>query len=256
MRELTWHLYRWSRHPISSYETWTWKRARQSFEKSRRIQAESPFRREIYARLIEEILKGQKCCAVLPMTEYLSGELDRNKVNVVIRHDIDTLDCMEELEQMLSVNRRFVLRVALYFRADEKEYSMQNYAPQIRAWKNEGHEIGLHTLAYTSDQMEEAFRREHELFGEILGFYPRTFTLHGLGELHYENRLRFLDRIDHFIEAYGYLGSDNQRGYRYAIHDSHLVNGRRVLMSDFERLPGFLRKGDGVLILTHPCYWV
>lgn len=253
---LTRHLWMWSRHPISSYETWVLERTRLSYERSRRIKAESPYTREIYARLIEEILEGQRHCIVLPMAEYLSGRLDRGKINLVIRHDIDTRDCLEGLERVLTVNRRFDLRVALYFRVDGKEYSIRDYAPQIHVWKDEGHEIGLHTLAYTCDRIEEAFGREHRLFHEVLGFHPKTFTLHGLGKLHYENRLKFLDRIDHFIETYRYLGSDNKQGYRYVIHDCHFVDGRRVLMDDFEMLPSFLRGGDSVLILTHPCYWI
>jgi len=181
-------------------------------------------------------------------------------VNIYVRHDIDTAQCILRMESMLDIDRSFDVQAGVFFRADDQEYSLLEHREAIQTARRAGFEVGLHTVCYLQDDPLRELKRETEKFAGETGFRPRSFTVHGLGRERIEARLKFYEDIAARSGEFGYEFSDchsKWRTYDYVIEDCHWDEARkaRYIYDDFRQPPSFLDSNKNCLILTHPCYW-
>jgi hypothetical protein len=137
---------------------------------------------------------------------------------------------------------------------------LRDWREAAQTARQQGFEVGLHTVCYVHDDYLRAFRQETEKFSDETGFAPRTFTVHGLGQHRLETRLRFYEEIAARLADFGYSFSDchhTLRTYDYVIEDCHWDGARqaRFIYEDFATPPDWFWKGRHYLLLTHPCYW-
>jgi len=215
----------------------------------------APYEPNSYRELLLRLKKNRNI-VILPFTHKESYD---NRINFFIRHDIDTKECITSMDVLIDIDYSLAIPSGIYFRVDDEEYRLRDFRDQIRLYKRNGFEIGLHSLCYTKDDYMNEFDRETVRFSNELGFRPRSFTLHGLGDYRSCVRLDFTRIISSKLDEFGYEFTDcdgNSRNYAHVIHDCHLdsINQRRFMREDFELNFPF-RRGCCYLVLTHPCYW-
>jgi len=221
----------------------------------KRKYAEAPYPLQYYNELLDE-LTGQSGVVFHPFQHRDSSE---NDINVFIRHDIDRTECIENFDQLVELNTQHGLPSALFFLVNDRTYELAAYKEKVLAARAAGAEIGLHTECYRIDDFMGEFHRETKRFEEVLGFRPESFTVHGLGKRE-DIRQQFYDALSEDFSSTGYHFTDCISGFRtydYVIEDCHQGPGAkgRFIYTDFKKLPKFLKPGDNLLILTHPCYW-
>lgn len=224
---------------------------------NRRKYLSAPYSLEVYRKLIDTYLAHN----LLNTPDFGSLKAPKNgKANLYIRHDIDMLACAENFGEMLKITLDRDLRVGIYFLVTDRTYKLEDYKKEILHYKSLGVEVGLHTECYRHDDFMQEFERETKRFEQVLGFRPRSFTVHGLGKERLETRISFYKELEKNFEATGYELTDcisGVRKYDYIIQDCHLnaETGNRYVYKDFKDSLSFIRPGDDILILTHPCYW-
>jgi len=211
-----------------------------------------PYKASIYNSILEQLLlKDFKC----------GWNKNINNIDIYLRHDLDTSACAKKLPKLINIEKDLGLSSAIYIRADNLEYSLKDLRNDINKYKEQGFEIGLHTTCYLKDNYIDEFEKETELFNKYMGFYPKSFTVHGMGEYRLETRKAFINQIIPKLNDYGYEFTDchsNLITYEYVIEDCHWdsIAKKRFIYNDFESIPPFFKKGSNYLILTHPCYWI
>jgi hypothetical protein len=195
--------------------------------------------------------------------EHTGATVSDDQALVLLRHDLDRQP--EKLGRLTDVERRLGLRSSVYLRVDARTYQPGDFAGPLRALKGEGYEVGLHSLAYGSNNPVEALRREMGEFERILGFLPDSMNTHGgkFGKRYlYTLMRRRRDFLEHrlwenienpplFIDH-----NDPRRPFHSLFADGNWRLNRRV--SYVER--GILRvgetnRGKKVVFLTHPNHW-
>ena len=192
------------------------------------------------------------------LEEYQTQAKD-NKIHIILRHDIDTSDCLKKMFFLLEEDLKWGLRPSVYLRVDGEEYCLKDWKGLIEEYHLKGVSFGLHSLCYVNQDYLEVFRNETKKFILETEIVPKSFTLHGLGEYGMENRRQFIEKVKTIALENGYQVTDCSQdfiSYDYVIHDSHWdnANQKRFILEDFVRLPKF-SKGRCYLVLTHPCYW-
>ena len=199
---------------------------------------------------------------IVPFT---ARRTSRNWINLFLRHDIDTLECIKKVDLLLDCNLNLGLPAGIYFRVDDDEYCLKDHKNLVNDYREQGFETGLHTVCYTHDNYLDQFKFETQKFADEVGFQPKTFTIHGLGNT--ENRRKFRRQIVKNYHQFGYDSyprfhslfrtSSKCYNYHYVIEDCHLdiVTNQRFILADFKMFPLFMSKGLNYLVLTHPCHW-
>jgi len=222
---------------------------------TRKLYHYAPYPLDIY----EQCLKSLKSLQHQQLIRFLNGEGINRKGDIIfVRHDIDTQECIRNLPETLEIDQRLRVEAGIYLRFDNEEYMAGDHREMLLKYKDHGFEIGLHSLCYTKENYLQEFQRETERFKSIMGFQPRSFSVHGLGSFRLEIRMKFLHEITHCFHEFGYETGDIPplRAYEHVIHDSHLDNeNRRFLYDDFLYFPRFSSRRRRYLVLTHPCYW-
>ncbi|MBO3697279.1 hypothetical protein [Roseivirga sp. E12] len=215
---------------------------------------ESPYPIEYYRDLLEMLTNEN-----VFFQPFMQIESSKERINVFVRHDIDRQECIDNLEDMVALNKEYKIQSGLFFLVNDRTYNLSDYRDKILAYREDGLEIGLHTECYRFDDYMKEFKRETDRFEKVLGFRPQSFTVHGLG---YRNDVRgqFYSVLDRNFKSTGYSFSDcisKFRSYDYVMEDCHKNSKtqKRFIYSDFQKLPSFLKPGENLLVLTHPCYW-
>ncbi|MBN4072156.1 hypothetical protein JYT14_00340 [Flavobacteriales bacterium AH-315-E23] len=210
--------------------------------------------------IYQNILKNASLDARIKVGPFGEQKSSRDHINLFLRHDIDTLKCIQNIDLLLDSNLDLNLPAGVYFRVDDDEYCLKDHRDVVNACREKGFETGLHTICYAHDDYLDQFKRETEKFADEAGFRPTTFTIHGMGEKRLSVRKNFIRHMIKRHSEFGYTFSDchkSFRGYHHVIQDCHIdftVN-QRFIFDDFKDFPSFFRKGLNYLILTHPCYW-
>lgn len=239
-------------------EEWYYYRKVDKYWKKREVFQFAPFPLRIYRDIVNFISEKKKInCAQFSSN---SCSPPSNKINIFVRHDIDTKDCMRNLPLILEIDKAQKVPAGIYFRVDDSEYSLADYKETITSYVDDGFEIGLHTLCYLKDDYLSEFQLETEKFSDELGLRPKSFTVHGLGNFRLDVRLRFCEEIAERRNKFGYEFTDCHHkfvSYDYVIEDCHWDDLRqaRYIYDDFIQVPSFFKKGRNYLILTHPSYW-
>ena len=227
----------------------------QRYLRARRIYHYAPYPLKIY----EQCLKSLKSSPSHQLVPFLAYEgIDRERDRVFVRHDVDTQQCIKNLPETMEIDQRLKIEAGIYLRVDDEEYSAGDHRDMLLRYREQEFEIGLHSLCYTKEDYIQEFQRETEKFKSLMGFQPRSFSVHGLGSFRLETRTKFYQEIIHCFHQFGYDTGDipTLRTYKHTIHDCHLdAQNRRFLYDDFLCFPRFSSKRKRYLILTHPCYW-
>ena len=191
------------------------------------------------------------------MGRFAERSTNRKGINIFVRHDVDTAACIRKVNHLLAIDREFQVPAGLYFRIDDAEYRLSDYKDWLNAWREEGFEIGLHTVCYLDDYPLEAFQRETAKFERDIGFHPRSFSVHGLGTFRADVRRRFYREISKHLHELGYVFGDipQLRAYDYVFQDCHLDEKNKIFICEDVQGPFPFQKGKQYLILAHPCYW-
>lgn len=230
-------------------------RDRYRYLKNRRIDQYAHYSLNTYKALLKNLVENDKY-EFRPFTYTDTSAVS----DVYIRHDIDTLACTERMSSMFDVNLSFGLPSSAFFRVDDDEYCLKDVRDQVVHYKNQGIEMGLHSVCYVEDDYLNELKRETQKFADEVGFLPKTFTVHGLGDFRKSVRNEFYDVIVTRLKEFGYDFTDagsRLRNYYYVIEDCHVDKrlSKRFIYNDFVDYPGFLKKEQSLLLLTHPCYW-
>ncbi|MDG2422529.1 MAG: hypothetical protein P8M22_00980 [Phycisphaerales bacterium] len=225
-------------------------------KRRRQIHSRTPFSAGIY----QDLLKSMSGDSLYSIHDYMSQEKVANLINVFARHDIDTQQCVDNMSMMLDINLELGVRTAAYFLVHDEYYHLADHREVVSEYRESGIEMGLHTQCYVDNSPLDYFRREIESFEDALGFSPKSFTIHGLGQFRIKTRMEFRRKIAKLYQQFGFQFSDAikaHRRYQYVIQDCHGSpdQGGRYIYDDFIAMPPTLPRSSNVLILTHPCYW-
>jgi hypothetical protein len=179
-----------------------------------------------------------------------------NKVTVSLRHDVDFYP--DKIELLTQVEEKLGLRSVVYVVFDNSHYEAEKYGELFRELDKKGFAIGLHTLAPAARVPLIKFAEERDLFKEVLGQYPKFFTVHGISP-HPDNWVErvstFRDEIELHRTRWGlYPCSQGYHGLR-AIQDSGDGGEFGFLKEEFFRIHEF-PPGTNIELLTHPEHWV
>lgn len=230
----------------------------QSENQSFRYLQSSPIRCDIYKYCLERL---QATDAVfMNFGEFQSSETQTSKKRIFVRHDIDTLECINNISLLIDINLQLHIKSGIYVRVDEASgYSLADYRDIINRVRDSGFEVGLHTVCYTQDDYMKAFESELTAFNELLGFTAKSFTVHGMGAHRFSVRQAFNNEIVQKLPSFGIEFTDCHPDliqYDYVMHDSHYCDHKqkRYIKDDFTSLN--VLANSNTLVLTHPCYWV
>ncbi len=193
------------------------------------------------------------CCG---FAETMTG----NSTSVFFRHDIDTCECIGNLQRMIDLELELTINPGVYVRVDGEDYAAHAFRDLFQDLHARGIEIGLHTSCYTKDNYFGELERERTEFTKQLGFEPRSFSVHGLGDYRKSVRHEFYCAVANRLHDFGFEFSDchpSLREYHYTLQDCYLdtASGKRFIYDDFTFLPRPKDVQKNYLVLTHPCYW-
>lgn len=236
---------------------WLIDKVFKSIKKDKIAAQYAPYNKDIYERAIVT-LKSADNVKFTPFNDYHTHP-ESNVTSLYFRHDIDTLDCVNNLSSLIEIDRRYGIIPGIFFIVNDEPYSLASCKDLAALSRDLGYPVGLHTVCYLSDDYLGAFQQEISQFTSTFGFKPDTFNTHGLGSLRLDTRLKFYDEISVRYQEFGFQYSDccaKLREYRYIYEDCHWDKDRasRYLKKDFFDPLSSLANGNA-LVLTHPCYW-
>ncbi|MDR1916262.1 MAG: hypothetical protein LBQ58_06800 [Synergistaceae bacterium] len=215
-----------------------------------------PFPILIYKNLLEYLSVHDDfiCMTVL---DYVSNKIDKERINVVLRHDLDS-GCSEVLKLLCNTEKKLNIRSSVHVLMDKSCYDATAMKPLLLDLYRDGFDIGLHTVAWMYENYADMFMRESAMFAEILGFSPKTLSIHGAwprSDVDMERRKIFESqlRLDLLLKDTSFIGYNGH--YDWASEDSRHMGKDVPLKNSF--LTGFENcyRGDVCILLTHDNGW-
>ena len=197
----------------------------------------------------------------IDMEQYIDGDIERNSINISLRHDIDKRDCIDNARMLVDVELEYGLKSSLYIICDGSGYRPEDAVEMVSELKGVGCHIGLHTLAHGSAEPMGYLINEIMVFEKYFGFRPKTYVMHGINPRPYDyrKRLKRFKRMSRLIE--GELGIKGHvslgLGERKFTERRVCINGEykneiSVPTREFRRS---LFLGSHVMVITHPWLW-
>ena len=181
----------------------------------------------------------------------------------LLRHDIDTPQCIINLPALIEIERSLNVRSTTYVFSDTCYYTLtESQQDDFRALVDEGFHLGLHTRAHFQENPAEYLQDEIQRFQNMFGFPPATVTQHGENPRPKEytrKRDWFCKQFKH-IKGVNDIHLLNQFPYQ-GVSDAQFVyhnDGTRSSILDEKFLAPFDFVYQGrcpLAINTHPCYW-
>lgn len=231
-------------------------RLRAEHYEQRRPAFHAPYSIKVFEQFLSQV-KDRRKTRFLPFT--CQPETQRGVSRWYLRFDIDTADCARNMSMMLEASMNAGVPASAFLLFYGNPYDVTEMRDEIQTWRKRGVEIGLHTCCYTRDDYMTCFREECEMFTKLLGFAPRSFTVHGLGDVQLDIRNRFYREIAPAYQDFGFVATDipGVRDYHHVFHDCWLdESGRRTVYNDMVELPAFVAANRTYAVLVHPCYWI
>ncbi len=203
-----------------------------------------------------ERLKQRGMCS-LTMHEYLQHSEKQEFSNVVLRHDVDFSP--EKLHLLIDVERNYQMKSSVYVLVRNHHYPIKQYSDYFKELHADGYEIGLHTYCYSFSDAKKCLSEEAEIFKTIFGFYPKTFTFHGMFYRSYEQLMQLsavLKNLDDFLSDTPFSEYYTQKGFHWKIGDEYRNKVNPFLNNNFNDFKIKTKPGSTGLVLTHPCNWV
>jgi hypothetical protein len=217
----------------------------------------APYPIRLYENLLEQLVR-------LPGLRVGGFEQPQSRAHrpplAIIRHDIDTRECLARASLLLDVNRQLGMESAVFVRTDGAEYAPGEARMLVRYCASAGIAVGLHSSCYLAGDVMGTFWQERTRFTQEFGFRPSLLTMHGSGAHRLRERRRFVATVAADQSRYGLRFTDASPGlrrYAHVFEDCHQErrSKARVLRSDFTDPARFVRGWGVYLVLTHPCYW-
>ncbi len=216
-------------------------------------------------KLFKEILltfKTDPRINFISMENYLDNRINLGKINILVRHDIDTPECVEKINKITQIEEELDIVSNIYWLVSEHSYKLKDVAEKVKYFSQKGFTQGLHTIAHITDDQQAAFEKELDIFKMNFLFHPKTFTMHGYmprGEDYEKKRLRFI-KLLRKLKSFYRIDSDNLHSpyYEKVYHDAPInYDGKRksMISEDFLKIADFNKEGDRILLLIHPGYW-
>ena len=195
-------------------------------------------------------------CVIVRLPDVSTGHgIVQDKINVVIRHDIDS-GYSDIAEALCRIDKKFSIKSSIHILVDGTIYDPSSLAGFVNIFNNLEFDVGLHSQAWLQNNFSEAFREELRMFKSNFGFMPVTFSHHGAWPRSNESLrrrrsiTRNISKLIHDTSIRGHFDT-----YNWLSHDSN-VRGRPVpLNGDFFATgqKGFF--GGVSLLLTHDTHW-
>ena len=203
-----------------------------------------------------EGIQSDPNCVIVKLKDVSSGRgIVQDKINVVIRHDIDS-GYSDVAEALCMIDEKYAIKSSIHILVDGKLYDPSSLAGFVKVFRNLDFDVGLHSQAWLQNNYFEAFQEELRTFKSIFGFMPVTFSHHGAWPRSNESlrRRRMITRnISKLICNTTICGHFDK--YNWLSHDSN-VRGRPVPLSDDFFATGQKGFFGGVsLMLTHDTHW-
>jgi len=219
-----------------------------------------PFSLEYYDKLCERVSQVEQA-HFISLEQYIDKDHFKDKYNIVMRHDIDSRDCIQKLPFLLEVEKKYGLKSAIYVLTDGVLYHPQEAENLIKDLQAQDYEIGLHTEAHAAQDSRAYMAKEIEAFQRCYGVSPRTYVMHGVipRPKNYWHHMRKFKKQSSKLEK-----EFNIKGHlRYGFGEGHfseqavIHNGEKRFrlpdcVSDF--LKDFYL-GSYLMLVTHPWCW-
>ncbi len=221
----------------------------------------APHSANIYKRILADLGKEDRRFSLIK--DYIH---ESSTNTILLRHDLDTPECLLNLPKLILAEQQFNLRSTIYVLADDHAYKISEQDIQyLHNLNSDGFEIGLHTRAYFQPDPDNYFHKEVKAFRDMFGFMPETVTLHG----EYPRPVSdFEARRTAFIRNFNRIKSDlaihlfHQITYPYQVlSDAWFIlddSGSRIRVLHQKFLKPMRHTYEGrlpVVYNTHPIYW-
>jgi len=183
--------------------------------------------------------------------DYITDNMDQNKVNIFIRHDVDI--SLKRTIRMAEIERQLGIHSTYLFRMYAERYTFEEAIPIIQKLVEWGFDIGLHyeTLIKTRGDREKAIQLFEENLREIRNIAPvNVVAAHG--HRIYKNRKIWQDIDKETLQIKSLYDMDTSM----YISDA---GGKRLMSKKEKVLFGRVyeaKAGDVVQFLIHPDWWI
>ncbi|MHA1423999.1 MAG: hypothetical protein ACTSSD_18095 [Candidatus Thorarchaeota archaeon] len=182
--------------------------------------------------------------------EYADGQIDQEKANLFIRHDVDI--SLSRTLKMAAIEKELGVSSTYFFRMHAERYTFEQAIPIIKKLSDEGFEIGLHyeTLSIAKgdkDKALEIFEKEIQRLREIAPI--SVVAAHG--QKGYKNR----DIWETVDKAALKISSAYDMKWDMYLSDA---GGKRLRNKDKKHLLERIHEanpGQIIQILIHPDWW-
>ncbi|RDE14612.1 MAG: hypothetical protein C4K48_06080 [Candidatus Thorarchaeota archaeon] len=186
----------------------------------------------------------------LLFNDHIDGDFKKNKVNVLLRHDVDI--SLFRARRMYEIEKEQGIRSTYFFRMHAEKYSHEEAIPLIRQLHVDGFGIGMHydMLSFTKGDKEKAIA----LFREDLVRLREIATTHIVcphGHRKYKNREIWSELDRESLQVW----SAYDMKYDFYISDA---GGGRIIDSQGRHILGRVdeaKLGQVVQVLIHPDWW-
>lgn len=210
---------------------------------------------KLYRQLLKDLQNNQQCIFRSMIDHVRKVPADPQRVNVVLRHDLDAGDPGVALA-LCRVESELGLRSSVHILVDGTSYDPARLAPLARTLHSEGFDVGLHTQAWKQEDYEVVFRHELRRFEELFKFPPQTFSQHGAWprtDLEMAWRHQFTHRTPELIKETPIIGYNNT--FDWVSEDSNIAGKPVPVLEKFFQLSERCYLGGTALILTHDNHW-
>ncbi|MGE3313512.1 MAG: hypothetical protein AB7O26_00260 [Planctomycetaceae bacterium] len=209
----------------------------------------------LYRDLLTSIVNDPRCKA-WSLAEYaLEENRSQERVNVVLRHDLDAGD-PHVSRGLCEVERALDLRSSVHILVDGQLYDPVRLNDVARELHAEGFDVGLHTQAWMHEDFAAAFHRDLDRFESLFGFSPRTFSQHGAWprtDADLARRRRFTLETPNLIRGTTLVGAP--QSFDWVSEDSCVANQPVPITTRFFDVASGCFLGGVALILTHDNHW-
>jgi hypothetical protein len=222
-----------------------------------KVISQAPHSPSIYRDVLQSLLDQD--VAFGSVHDYLVNQVHRG---FLLRHDLDTIQCLENLPALVAVEASLQLRSTIYVLSDNCFYPLEEYGEYLQSLHQNRFDLALHTRCHFQDDPLDYLETEINRFRTVLGFFPLTVTLHGEYPRpldYFAKRTSFQQRFEQVERKFNlyFLNKRPYQGFSDAKFINHADGSRTgVLNEEFGQPWNYFYEGlIPAVINTHPIYW-
>lgn len=213
-----------------------------------------------YVKMCDRFAKDERF-KLINMEQYIDGDFDKCRFNVVLRHDIDTKFCLEKIKQFSYVEKEHGLTSSIYVICDGSRYRPAEACKMVEEVRQNGSLVGLHTLAHGNNNPKKYLEFEINEFEQNFGFKPTTYVMHGLNPrpVNYRKNLINFKKSAAEIEKELNIKGHRSHGFgeaKFAEQNVLVEGGSQVVIpTSASELLNRTYLGSPIMVVTHPWMW-